>query len=93
MTDQQPQYAPPPPPAGAPTQANRGRVFSIIGAVCGVVALLFLPILFGPAGIALGFVGHAKGDRPLGMIVGIGSIVTMIAGFIIGAVVYTQVSQ
>ena len=38
-------------------------------------------------------VGHAKGDRPLGMIVGIGSIVTMIAGFIIGAVVYTQVSQ
>ena len=74
----------------AASTRNRGRVFSIIGAVCGVVALLLLPIIFGPAGIILGFVGHAKGDRPLGLIVGIGSIVTTIIGLVLGALVMSQ---
>jgi hypothetical protein len=67
---------------------NPGRVYSIIGIVCGAVALLFIPILFGPAGIILGFVGYSKGDKPLGLWVGIGSVVTMIVGMILGAIVW-----
>lgn len=82
--------APSTPPGEVPATKNNGRVFSIIGAVCGVLALLFFPIVLGPAGIVLGFVGNAKGDKPFGLIVGIGSIVTMIAGFVIGAIVFTQ---
>lgn len=70
------------------TTSNPGRIYTILGAVFGVIALLFIPILFGPAGIILGFVGHAKGDKPLGMYVGIGSIVTTIVGMVLGALVW-----
>ena len=72
-------------PTGSTTK-NPGRVFTIIGAVCGVIAIVIIPILFGPAGIILGFVGYAKGDKPLGLYVGIGSVITMIAGFVLSAI-------
>ncbi|MEO3870958.1 hypothetical protein ABGB18_19275 [Nonomuraea sp. B12E4] len=52
----------PPPPYRQPPSA---QVLSIIGFVCAAVALLFVPILFGLAGIILGIVGHARGE-PLG---------------------------
>lgn len=48
------------------------------------------PIVFGPVGAVLGFVAHAKGDRPLGMYVGIGCIVATVVGMIIGAAVYSS---
>jgi hypothetical protein len=70
--------------------ANPGRVFTIVGLVFGLLAIVFIPILFGPAGIVLGFVGYSKGDRPFGLIVGIGSIITMIGGLILGAVVWNS---
>jgi hypothetical protein len=72
------------------TTSNPGRVFTIIGLVFGLLAILFLPILFGPAGIVLGFVGYAKGDRPFGLIVGIGSIITMIGGMVLAAVAWNS---
>jgi hypothetical protein len=72
------------------TTANSGRVFTILGLVFGLLAIVFIPILFGPAGIVLGFVGYSKGDRPFGLIVGIGSIITMIGGLILGAVVWNS---
>jgi hypothetical protein len=73
-------------PAGS--TKNSGRVFSIIGAVLAVIALIFLPIILGPIGAVLGFVGYSKGDKPLGLWVGIGAIVATILGMVLGAVVY-----
>ncbi|SPL98273.1 Basic proline-rich protein [[Actinomadura] parvosata subsp. kistnae] len=41
------------------------QVASVIGCVCGAVAVLYLPVLFGLAGVVLGVVGHVRGE-PLG---------------------------
>lgn len=89
------QASPPgPSPYGQPEQqANKGRVFSIIGIVCGVVSLLFVPIVFGPLGVAMGFLADNRGDKPLGKYVGIGCIVTTILGFVIGALVYSAANN
>jgi hypothetical protein len=73
--------------AGSPTKTP-GRVFSIIGLVFAVVALVLFPIVFGPVGAVLGFIGYGKGDKKLGLWVGIGAIVATIVGLILGAVVY-----
>ncbi|MDQ1605201.1 MAG: hypothetical protein QOE01_3046 [Actinomycetota bacterium] len=89
-TPQQAGYgAPQPNGYGAPpaTTARRGRGFTIAGIVCGALALIFVPIVLGPLGIIFGFVGNSQGDRPLGKYVGIGSVVTMVLGFVIGALV------
>lgn len=64
------------------------RILSIVGGVLGAIALVFFPIIFGPAGAVLGFIGYAKGDKPLGLIVGIGSLVAMVIGMILGAAVW-----
>jgi Protein of unknown function (DUF2510) len=69
------------------TQA--GNTFSIIGIICGAIAFLLLPVLFGPAGLILGGIGLSK-KEPLGIVALIVSGVGMIAGFIIGAVVYNS---
>ncbi len=69
----------PPPPAGKPP----GRPWTIAGLVCGLLALLLVPIIFGPLGIIFGFVGKSKGD-PMGQWVGIGSIVTTVLGILLG---------
>ncbi len=70
----------------APAATNNGRVFSIISIVLGVVAILILPIILGPVGVVLGFVGHRKGDR-LGLFAAIWCIVATIIGIAIGAAV------
>ncbi|AXT85369.1 hypothetical protein C6I20_09350 [Aeromicrobium sp. A1-2] len=75
MTGQNPRATRPP-----------GRVHTIVGGVFGVMAILFFPILFGPLGAILGFMGHRKGDRPLGTYVGAGSIMTTIIGITLGAI-------
>ena len=51
----------------------------------GVLALIVLPIVLGPIGAVLGFVANSKGDKPLGLYVGIGCIVTTVIGMAIGA--------
>ena len=70
----------------APTQAS-GNTLSIIGIVCGVVAILFLPIVFGPAGLVLGFIGRSKGER-LSTVAIIVAAVGMILGFVLGYLVF-----
>ncbi|GAA2207539.1 hypothetical protein GCM10009850_029970 [Nonomuraea monospora] len=62
--------APPDPQDAAGRPARRpprvlDQVPSVIGLVCGAVAVLYLPVLFGLAGVVLGVVGHARGE-PLG---------------------------
>lgn len=76
-------------PAGA---SSAGRGFSIAAFIMGAVSIIFLPIVFGPAGIALGLVGNAKGD-PLGKTAAIASAVAMVIGFAVGYFVFTEVVQ
>ena len=72
------------------TSASSGaRVLSILAIVFGGLAVLFMPILFGPAGIVCGAIGTSKGDR-LGKVGLIVAVVGMIAGFVLGALVYSS---
>jgi hypothetical protein len=66
----------------APTKTT-GNTLSIIGIVCGVLAVLFLPIVFGPAGLVLGFIGRSKGER-LSTVAIIVAAVGMVLGIVIG---------
>ncbi len=80
----QPNYPPPSyGPGSTGTQQNTSNVFSILAIVFGVVAILFLPIIFGLAGIVLGFIGRSKGERlsTIGIVV---AVAGTIAGFALG---------
>ena len=63
------------------------RILTIISIAFGVIALFFVPIAFGPIGAVLGFVGMARGDKPLGMWAGIWCIVATVLGFVLAAAV------
>jgi len=69
------------------TQHSGARILTIISFVLGVIALFFVPIVLGPVGAVLGFVGMARGDRPLGMWAGIWCIVATILGLVLAVVV------
>ncbi|MEV4396811.1 hypothetical protein [Nonomuraea sp. NPDC049607] len=76
---------PQPPPYGRPPQPRQGaQILSIIGFVSAAVAVLFIPILFGLAGIVLGIVGHTRGE-PLGKWAAIAAAACMIVGMVLGA--------
>lgn len=66
---------------------NKGRVYSVVGLVCAIISLLFLPVLFGPAAIVLGVVARKKGDVSFGLVVIILGAVFMVFGMVLGAVV------
>ncbi|MFI9410714.1 hypothetical protein [Nocardia gamkensis] len=74
-------------PYAAPPRQPGSQVYSIVGFVCAVTAVLFCPILFGPAGIILGIVGHNKGES-LGKWAAIAAAVGMVIGFIVGFAVF-----
>ncbi|WP_283206637.1 hypothetical protein [Nocardia cyriacigeorgica] len=69
-------------PYDAQPQRSGTQVFSIIGFVCAGICLLFCPILFGPAGIILGIIGHNKGE-PLGKWAAVAAGVAMAIGLIL----------
>ncbi|NUR86300.1 MAG: hypothetical protein HOY71_19635 [Nonomuraea sp.] len=71
-------------PTGAP-------VLSILGFVSAAIAILFFPIVFGPAGIVLGVVGHYRGEN-LGRWAAVTAAVTMVVGFVLGYLVRRAVS-
>ncbi|WP_336206626.1 hypothetical protein [Nonomuraea sp. LPB2021202275-12-8] len=87
-SQQQPPYQPPYP---QPPKAQSTPVLSIIGFVCAAIALLFIPILFGIAGIVLGIVGHTRGES-LGKWAAITAGVTMIVGMVLGYIVVTSMT-
>jgi hypothetical protein len=73
------------------TPVNTGRrsdarILTIISFVLGAIALFFVPIVLGPIGAVLGFVGMARGDKPLGMWAGIWCIVATVLGVVLAAV-------
>jgi hypothetical protein len=84
-----PQDAPPPSHTDATTprrSVDRGRGYSIAGGILGIAAIIVIPILLGPAGIALGYVGHRKGDphgRTAMIVAGVGMVVGLILGFLV----------
>ncbi|TQM30562.1 hypothetical protein [Nocardia bhagyanarayanae] len=58
------------------------QTMSIIGFVCAVLALFLCPILFGPAGIVFGILGHNKGE-PLGRWAAIAAGAALVIGLIL----------
>ena len=73
---------------GSQVQASSsGRVLSILGFVFGAIAVLFLPILFGPAGIICAGVAMSKGDRLAKPAMAV-AVIGMILVFVLGAVIF-----
>lgn len=72
-------------PLPAPT-ANNKQGFAIAGLVCGIVAFLFIPPLFGILGIVFGALSWKAGNK-LGIAATIVSIVGLIVGMVLGAAV------
>ena len=62
---------------------------AIAGLVCGIIAFLFFPPLFGILGIVFGAISWKKGNK-LGMAATIVSIAGLIIGMAIGAAVFTS---
>ena len=62
---------------------------AIAGLVCGIIAFLLIPPLFGVLGIVFGAVSWSKGNN-LGRTATIVSIVGLILGMIIGAMVMSS---
>ena len=74
----------PPPGMPAAPPANSGNVLSIIAMVCGAIALLFCPILLGPAGIVCGVVAKKRGESLATIGISVAAA-GMVLGFVIGA--------
>lgn len=66
------------------TASSSSKGFSIGAIVCGIVAVLILPIVFGPVGLVLGGVAKKRGER-LSTIALVVAGVGMVLGFVLGA--------
>jgi hypothetical protein len=72
------------------SEQSSSNTFSILAMVLGGLALLVLPIVFGPAAIILGVIALTKKEKlaPVGLTVGIlGLVVGMIIGALVGMAV------
>jgi hypothetical protein len=67
-----------------PSARSNGRALTIAGGICAVVALFFLPIVFGPIGAVLAFVGYSRGYKP-GLWVGIAAVAATVIGLVLAA--------
>ncbi|NGN66103.1 small hydrophobic protein [Streptomyces sp. A7024] len=70
-------------PAG-PRRASDRATLGIVGAICGIVGLVALPIVFGPVAILCGWLamnGRGFGRQPIPVIIALtlGIIVTVLA--------------
>ncbi len=74
----------PPPPQRARTN---GRPLVIGSFICSLAALAILPIILGPVGAVLGFVGYGRGDRK-GLWAGIFGIIATVGGMLLGYAVW-----
>jgi hypothetical protein len=66
--------------------SNDKQGLAVAGLVCGITALLILPIVLGPLGIIFGAISWRAGNR-LGLSALIVSVITMPLGMLIGAMV------
>ena len=66
--------------------SNSKQGFAIAGLVCGIVAFLFIPPVFGVLGIVFGAMSWKAGNK-LGIAATIVSIVGLLVGMALGAAV------
>ena len=66
--------------AGVPEPDDDARRWTIAGFVFAAIAVVLLPLIFGPRGAGVGFVGHRLGDR-LGRFAVAAAVVGMLVGF------------
>jgi hypothetical protein len=73
-------------PGGPPPRKPGPQIFSILAIVCGVLAILTLPIIFGPVGAILAVVGRSRGETlwKVGLGAAIGGLVL---GILLGSLV------
>lgn len=71
------------------TRRNDPPTLTIIAFACAAAALLLCPILFGPAGIAFGYLANNKGER-YGKWAAIASAVALVLGLALSLVVYNR---
>ncbi|HST64864.1 MAG TPA: hypothetical protein VLM05_06720 [Mycobacteriales bacterium] len=74
---------------GAPARREGPQIFSIMAIVCGVLAILILPIVFGPIGIILAIVANRRAEPLWKIALGV-AVGGMILGFILGAIVLSN---
>lgn len=60
------------------------RIYSIIGLISSILSLIFLPIVFGPIAIILGYIARKKGDKNFGLVVITLGITLMIISILLG---------
>lgn len=70
---------------------STSNLFSILAIVFGAVAVLFLPIVFGIAAIVLAGIAISKKERLAKVAMAV-AIVGTVAGFILGAIVYSSMN-
>jgi membrane protein DedA with SNARE-associated domain len=70
-------------------RTSTSSLFSILAIVFGAVAVLFVPIVFGIAAIVLAGVAISKKERLAKVAMAV-AVVGTIAGFILGAIVYSS---
>jgi hypothetical protein len=63
------------------------NAFSIGAIVCGLIAVVIFPIVFGPIGIVLGAIAKSRQEPKanLGLAIAVGG---MLVGFLVGALVF-----
>ena len=83
-------------PVVVPTQtpvSHPGRTQPILGIISAVIAVLFVPPVFGISRIVLGVMARNKGDKTLGLVAVMLSAVLMVIGMILGIVVNVALGE
>jgi hypothetical protein len=76
-------------PAYAPVKTAPGWTIGL-GYVCCVIALIFFPIVFGPAGFGLGLYNKKHGRASQGTTLMVASAICGIIGMILGVIVWAS---
>ena len=73
----------------APSPSTPGNGLSTVGIILGVIAFLFIPIIFGPAGIICGAIAKSKGEPKAGIAIAV-SAAGLVVGMILGVLVFAS---
>ena len=67
-----------------PRPSSTGNTLSTIGIICGAIAFLILPPVFGIIGLILGGIGKSKGESRANIALSV-SAIGLVLGMILGA--------
>ncbi len=74
------------PGVGGPERARPGRSWSVAGLVLAMLGLAMFP-LGGLVGVVCGGIARSKGDRSLGTVAVVASVISFFASFVVAALV------